>query len=78
LHLLWAKAQERMSLEFDLSRAAMREGMVDVYVSLGQLKRRVSAPGSRAPAVDRAPLTGAALVNAFMQINPARVKAATP
>jgi hypothetical protein len=67
-----------MSLEFDLSRAAMREGMVDVYVSLGRLKRRGSASGSHAPSVDRAPLTGAALVNAFMQINPGRVQPASP
>jgi hypothetical protein len=58
-----------------LLSAAVREGMVDVYVALGQLKR-LGAP-AHAP-IDRQPLTGAALVNAFRQINPARVKAAAP
>ena len=74
LQLLWGKAQTRLSLEHDLIQAAVREGMVDVHVALGQLKRRGGGP-SRAVPADRVPLTGAALVRAFAEINPARVKA---
>jgi hypothetical protein len=49
--------------------------MVDVHVALGQLKRR---GGARRTSVDEKPLTGRELVNAFRQINPARVKAVAP
>lgn len=55
-----------------MAQATVREGMVDVYVALGRLKRRASRPAARST---EAPLTGAALVRAFQQINPSRVTA---
>jgi hypothetical protein len=59
--------------EFDLNQSAVREGMVDVYVARGLLKRRGAAP--RHSHTEKPSLTGAPLVHAFMQINPGRVKA---
>lgn len=56
LDLLWSKGQERSLSEWEMSQAAVREGMVDVYVALKQLKRTGNKPGVRAAALEGAQL----------------------
>ena len=56
LHLLWIKGQERTGNEWEMSQAAVREGMTDVYVALKQLKRTGSKPGAKPAALEGAQL----------------------
>lgn len=56
LDLLWGKAQERVQNEWEMNQAAVREGMVDVYVALKQLKRTGAKPGARPVALEGAQL----------------------
>jgi hypothetical protein len=57
---MWKKGQERLVREFDMQQAAVREGMVDVYVALKQLKRtgggtrRSDVPGLVGEALEKA------------------------
>lgn len=45
-----------MLSEWEMHQAAVREGMVDVYVALKQIKRTASKPGARPVALEGAQL----------------------